>query len=86
MLGNHPPAKLLHPAAAAVLPLSDYEYTSQMMSFAYDRHLPSGMTWRDLFDMVSRGQRCGVCVGGERAAAARHLRSLQLALVVPGSL
>lgn len=31
---------------------SDYEYTSQMMSFAYDRHLPSGMAWRDLFDMV----------------------------------
>lgn len=32
---------------------SDYEYTSQMMSFAYDRHLPAGMKWRDLFDMVS---------------------------------
>ena len=24
-----------------------------MMSFAYDRYLPEGMTWRDLFDMVS---------------------------------
>jgi len=35
-----------------LLLLSDYEYTSQMMSFAYDRHLPTGTTWRDLFDMV----------------------------------
>lgn len=31
---------------------SDYEYTNQMMSFAYDRFLPRGMGWRDLFDMV----------------------------------
>ncbi|GAX76350.1 hypothetical protein CEUSTIGMA_g3796.t1 [Chlamydomonas eustigma] len=31
---------------------SDYEYTNQMMSFAYDRFLPEGMKWRDLFDMV----------------------------------
>jgi hypothetical protein len=36
-------------------PCSDYEYTQQMMSFAYDRHLPAGTTWRDLFDMVSGG-------------------------------
>ena len=32
---------------------SDYEYTNKMMSFAYDRFLPEGMKWRDLFDMVS---------------------------------
>lgn len=31
---------------------SDYEYTARMMSFAYDRFLPEGMTWRDIFDMV----------------------------------
>lgn len=31
---------------------SDYEYTSQLMSFAYDRFLPEGMDWKDLFDMV----------------------------------
>jgi len=31
---------------------SDYEYTNRMMSFAYDRFLPDGMAWRDLFDMV----------------------------------
>jgi hypothetical protein len=31
---------------------SDYEYTARMMAFAYDRFLPDGMTWRDLFDMV----------------------------------
>jgi hypothetical protein len=35
---------------------SDYEYTARMMAFAYDRFLPDGMTWRDLFDMV-REQR-----------------------------
>ena len=29
------------------------------MSFAYDRFLPEGMKWRDLFDMVC------VCGGGE---------------------
>ncbi|GAB4817883.1 hypothetical protein N2152v2_004929 [Parachlorella kessleri] len=31
---------------------SDYHYTDKMMSFAYDRFLPEGMGWRDLFDMV----------------------------------
>jgi hypothetical protein len=36
---------------------SDYEYTARMMAFAYDRFLPAGMTWRDLFDMVRR-QAC----------------------------
>lgn len=33
---------------------SDYEYTARMMAFAYDRFLPDGMTWRDVFDMVRR--------------------------------
>jgi hypothetical protein len=27
-----------------------------MMSFAYDRFLPGGMKWRDLFDMVGQDQ------------------------------
>lgn len=30
---------------------SDWTYTSAMMSYAFDRHVPSG-SWRDLFDMV----------------------------------
>ena len=34
---------------------SDYQYTDVMMSYCYDRFLPQGMRWRDLFDMV----RCG---------------------------
>lgn len=32
---------------------SDYHYTNKMMSFAYNRFMPPGSTWRDLFDMVS---------------------------------
>ncbi|WP_005032701.1 HAD-IG family 5'-nucleotidase [Holophaga foetida] len=31
---------------------SDWHYTSFMMAYAYDRFLPSGMTWRDLFELV----------------------------------
>lgn len=31
---------------------SDWHYTNRMMSISYDRFLPEGMTWRDLFDMV----------------------------------
>ena len=31
---------------------SDYEYTNKMMSYSYDRYLPKGMRWRDLFDMI----------------------------------
>lgn len=31
---------------------SDYEYTSTMMSYSFDRFLPAEMRWRDLFDMV----------------------------------
>lgn len=27
-------------------------YTHRMMSYAYDRFMPEGKTWRDLFDMV----------------------------------
>ncbi|MFZ5471736.1 MAG: HAD-IG family 5'-nucleotidase [Myxococcota bacterium] len=31
---------------------SDWAYTMPMMSFAFDRFLPSGTTWRSLFDVV----------------------------------
>ena len=31
---------------------SDWPYTRALMSYAYDRHLPDGMTWSDLFDLV----------------------------------
>eukprot|EP00892_Ulva_mutabilis_P011943 jgi/Ulvmu1/9120/UM005_0215.1 len=31
---------------------SDWMYTNGLMSFAYDRFLPEGMQWRDLFDCV----------------------------------
>lgn len=31
---------------------SDWEYTRAIMEAAYDPHLPKGMGWRDLFDLV----------------------------------
>jgi 5'-nucleotidase len=31
---------------------SEWEYTSQMMTYAFDRYLPRGMRWRDLFEIV----------------------------------
>ena len=31
---------------------SDWAYTRSMMSYAFDRFLPDGMAWRDLFDLV----------------------------------
>ncbi len=31
---------------------SEWEYVSGIMPYAFDSHLPDGMTWRDLFDMV----------------------------------
>ncbi|MFZ1375779.1 MAG: HAD-IG family 5'-nucleotidase [Geothrix sp.] len=31
---------------------SEWSFTTKMMSHAYDRHLPEGMTWRQLFDVV----------------------------------
>jgi len=31
---------------------SDYAYTEFMMAYAFDRFLPDGMTWRDLFRIV----------------------------------
>ena len=46
---------------ALLITNSDWAYTRQLMSFAYDRFLPGDMTWRDLFDMAS-------VVGATRAA------------------
>ncbi|MCB9666779.1 MAG: HAD-IG family 5'-nucleotidase [Myxococcales bacterium] len=31
---------------------SEWNYTQAMMRYAFDRFLPGGMTWRDLFDLV----------------------------------
>jgi 5'-nucleotidase len=31
---------------------SEWAFTAKMMAHAYDRHLPEGMTWRDLFEAV----------------------------------
>jgi hypothetical protein len=31
---------------------SEWHYTQAMMAYAFDRHLPAGTTWRDLFDVV----------------------------------
>ena len=31
---------------------SEWEYTQAMMSYAFDRFLPEGTTWRNLFDLV----------------------------------
>ncbi len=35
-----------------VITNSEWSYTKEMMSFAFDPHLPDGMTWRDVFDVV----------------------------------
>ena len=31
---------------------SEWEFVGQIMTYAFDSHLPAGMTWRDLFDLV----------------------------------
>lgn len=36
---------------------SEWDYTLAMMAYAFDRFLPSGMRWRDLFDVVIVGAR-----------------------------
>jgi 5'-nucleotidase len=36
---------------------SEWSYTVPMMSYAFDRFLPQGMTWRTLFDVVIVGAR-----------------------------
>lgn len=36
---------------------SEWFYTSAMMSFSFDRHLPKGMKWKELFDVIIVGAR-----------------------------
>lgn len=36
---------------------SEWLYTRRLMSYCFDRFLPAGMTWRDLFDVVIVGAR-----------------------------
>ncbi len=31
---------------------SEWDYTRSMMAYAFDRYLPDGMRWRDLFDII----------------------------------
>ena len=31
---------------------SEWEFVGKIMTYAFDSHLPAGMTWRDLFDLV----------------------------------
>ena len=31
---------------------SEWEFVGNIMAYAFDSHLPAGMTWRDLFDLV----------------------------------
>ena len=40
---------------------SDFHYTREMMSYAYDCFLPEGQTWRDLFDMIIVNARKVCC-------------------------
>lgn len=46
---------------------SDAEYTDRLMTFAYERFLPSGMAWRDLFDMVRSSKGLEVRAAGSRS-------------------
>ncbi len=36
----------------ALITNSDWHYTRQVMAYAFDRFMPEGQTWRDLFDLV----------------------------------
>jgi 5'-nucleotidase len=40
-----------------VISNSEWTYAQRIMSYAYDRYLPSGHTWRDLFELVIVGAR-----------------------------
>ncbi len=41
----------------ALITNSEWGYTRSMMTYAFDRYLPPGKTWRDLFDLVIVGAR-----------------------------
>lgn len=36
---------------------SEWEYAAPILTYAFDPHLPAGMTWRDLFDLAIVGAR-----------------------------
>ena len=36
---------------------SEWEYAAPLLTYAFDPHLPGGMTWRDLFDLAIVGAR-----------------------------
>ena len=36
----------------ALITNSDWVYSNTLMSFVYDRHMPPGQTWRDLFNVI----------------------------------
>ncbi len=36
---------------------SEWGYTRDIMSYSFDRYLPAGQTWRDLFDLIIVGSR-----------------------------
>jgi 5'-nucleotidase len=36
---------------------SEWPYANTVMSYAFDRYLPQGMSWRDLFEIVTAGAR-----------------------------
>jgi 5'-nucleotidase len=44
---------------------SEWSYTREMMSYALDRYLPQGQTWRDLFDVAIVAARKPVFFTGE---------------------
>jgi len=60
-LDSEAPLALLDQKAAGkkllLITNSEWEYTRRMMAFAFDPHLPEGMGWRDLFDLVIVGAR-----------------------------
>ncbi|HEY3353830.1 MAG TPA: HAD-IG family 5'-nucleotidase [Polyangia bacterium] len=56
LLDPETPLALLDQRAAGkklmLITNSEWSYTRSMMSYAFDRYLPDGMTWRDLFEVI----------------------------------
>jgi len=61
LLDPHTPLTLLDQKHAGkkllLITNSEWDYTVPMMKYAFDRYLPQGMTWRNLFDIVIVGAR-----------------------------
>lgn len=51
-----------------VITNSEWAYTRAMMAYAFDDHLPAGMTWRDLFDLVIVAARKPLFFHGQSSA------------------